>query len=141
MDGTITDENTNHKFRKAVIKMARFCFLHEGKLYKKRRGIIREVCDSYKLRREALISSHDGTAHRGIENTLLNLASCFWFPLMEKFVCRYIAQCHRCQLFAKSGPISQFPNYAYNVADILSHWNVDFGVHFQKISSDSNMYA
>ena len=75
MDDIITGENVNHKFRKAVIKMARFCFLHEGKLYKKRRGIIREVCDSYKLRREALISSHDGTAHRGIENMLLNLAS------------------------------------------------------------------
>lgn len=102
VDGIITGENANHKFRKAVTKMARFCFLHEGKLYKKRRGIIREVCDSYKLRREALISSHDGTAHRGIENMLLNLASRFWFPLMEKFVCRYIAQRHRCQLFAKS---------------------------------------
>jgi transposase InsO family protein len=129
-DGTIAEENVNQKFRKAVIKMAKSCFLHEGKLYRKRRGIIREVCDSYNLRRDALKASHDGTTHRGVENTLNYLGSRFWFPQMEKFVCRYIAQCGRCQRFARSGPVEPFPNYAFEISDILAHWNIDFAGPF-----------
>jgi len=35
IDNIITGENVNHKFWKTLIKMMRFCFLHEGKLYKK----------------------------------------------------------------------------------------------------------
>jgi hypothetical protein len=81
IDGDIASENANHKFRKAVTKMARFCFLHEGKLYKKRRGIIREVCDSYKLGRETLFSSYDGTAHCGIENTHPKSGVTFLVPI------------------------------------------------------------
>jgi transposase InsO family protein len=126
-DGTVEG---NHKFRNAVKKLATVCFIHEDKLYRKRRAILREVCDNYNSRRDALRAAHDGALHRGVENTMVYLTSRFWFPQMEKFVCRYIAQCGQCQRYARAGPISQFPNYAFQISDILAHWNVDFAGPF-----------
>ena len=127
-DGTSSDDA---KLRNVITKAAKHYFLHDGKLYKKRRGIIREVCDSFNLRRKALREAHDGTAHRGIESTLTYLASRYWFPVMDKFVCRYIMQCQRCQRFARSHPLD-FPNYAFTISDIFTHWNVDFAGPFPK---------
>jgi len=83
-DGTSPDDT---KLRNIIMKAAKHYFLHDGKVYKKRRGIIREVCDSFNLRRKALQEAHDGTVHRGIESTLVYLASRYWFPVMDKFVC------------------------------------------------------
>jgi transposase InsO family protein len=128
IDKSIPD-GADRKLRKSIVKSASHCFLHDGKLFRKRRGIIREACDSFQLRRAALKESHEGTAHRGVENSLNYLASRYWFPQMEKFVCRYMAQCARCQQFARAIP-NDFPNYAFSISDILSHWNVDFAGPF-----------
>ena len=125
-DGTCPDDA---KHRNIVTKAAKHYFLHDGTLYKKRRGIIREVCDSFNLRHKALQEAHDGTAHRGIESTLTYLASRYWFPVMDKFVCRYIIQCQRCQRFTRAHPLD-FPNYAFTISDIFTHWNIDFAGPF-----------
>ena len=109
-DGSIDDEG-NRAFRRSVVKMARSCFLKDGVLYRKRRGIIREVADTYAARKQALQVAHDGAGHRGVEGTFIALAARFWFPLMEKFVCRHIAQCVTCQQFARAGPVQWFPNF------------------------------
>ena len=126
-DGTV---DGNHRFHKAVERLAAVCFIQECILYQKCRTILREVCEDYNTRREVLHAAHDGALHCGVENTMVYLTSHFWFPQMEKFVCCYIAQCTTYQRYAKAGPISQFPNYAYQISDILTHWNVDFAGPF-----------
>ena len=110
--------------------MAKSCFLKDDVLYKKSRGIIREVADTYAARKQALQYAHDGAGHRGVEGTLVILASRFWFPLMEKHVCRHVAQCATCQRHARVGPVLWFPNYAVAVLDIFAHWGIDFAGPF-----------
>ena len=128
-DGTI-DPNENRAFRRSVIKMAKSCFLKDNVLYKRSRGIIRELADTHAARKRALQYAHDGAGHRGVEGTLIILASRFWFPLMEKFVGRHIAQCATCQRHARAGPVLWFPNYAVAVLDIFAHWGIDFAGPF-----------
>ena len=128
-DGTI-DRDENRAFRRSVVKMAKSCFLKDDVLYKKRKGILREIADTYAARKQALQYAHDGAGHRGVEGTLVILASRFWFPLMEKFVCRHIAQCDICQRHARAGPVHWFPNYAVAVLDIFAHWGIDFAGPF-----------
>ena len=76
-DGTSLDDA---KRRNIITKTAKHYFLHDGKLYKKRCGIVREICDSFNLRRKALQEAHNGMAHYGIESTFTYLASHYWFP-------------------------------------------------------------
>jgi hypothetical protein len=71
-DSTIPGPDINAKFRKVVTKAAKHYFLHDRKQH---RGIIREVCDTYDARRNALKESHNGTTHHGVENTLIYLCS------------------------------------------------------------------
>ena len=104
--------------------------MKDGVLYRKRRGIIREVADTYAARKQALQFAHDGAGHRGVEGTFTILVSRFWFPLMDKFVCRHIAQCVPCQRYARAGPVQWFPNYAVAVLDIFAHWGIDFAGPF-----------
>src|SRR5205814_2803014 len=108
-------------FHRLVMRMAKFCFLRDGVLYKSRCGIICEVADMYTARKQALQYAHDGASHHGVEGTLVILASRFWFPLMEKFVGRHIVQCVICQRHTRVGPVLWFPNYAVAILDIFPH--------------------
>jgi hypothetical protein len=92
--------------------------------------LIREVADTHTIRKQALQFAHDGAGHRAIEGTFTILASRFWFPLMDKFVCRHIARCVSYQRYARAGPVQWFPNYTVAVLDIFAHWGIDFACPF-----------
>ena len=128
VDGTVEVQD-DPSLRKAVVKLSKSCFLKGRILYKKRRSIIREVADTHATRKQALQYAHDGAGHRGVEGTLTILGSRFWFPVMEKFVCRHIAKCLNCQQHARASPV-YFPNYAVAVLDIFAHWGIDFAGPF-----------
>lgn len=83
----IIDLPDNHASLRSILKRAKFSLLKDSILSKKRHGIIREIVDTHAVRKQALQYAHVGAGHRGVEGTLNILASCFWFPLMEKFGC------------------------------------------------------
>jgi len=128
VDGTVEVQD-DPSLCKAVVKLSKSCFLKGRILYKKRRSIIREVADTHATMKQALQYAHDGAGHRGVEGTLTILGSRFWFPVMEKFVCRHIAKCLNCQQHARASPV-YFPNYAVAVLDIFAHWGIDFAGPF-----------
>ena len=72
-NGSIDDEGSC-AFRRSVIKMVRSCFMKEGVLYHKRRGIVREVADMYAAHKQALQFAHNSAGHHGVKSTFTILA-------------------------------------------------------------------
>ena len=67
--------------------------------------------------------------HTMVLNLPLHTSHLITGSLMDKFVCRYIMQCQRCQRFTTSHSLD-FSTYAFMISDTFTHWNVDFAGPF-----------
>ncbi|KAK4701377.1 hypothetical protein P7C70_g4856, partial [Phenoliferia sp. Uapishka_3] len=82
---------------KRLQRRAEQYIIQEGKLYKRRGGLLREVVLSQERQLNFLEGVHDQAGHRGREETSRRIGDRAWWPGWSQTVKNYVQSCDECQ--------------------------------------------